>query len=169
MLVLTGDAGGKDKIVMDEQIKKKYAFWLNPDTKKLVENGYPKDNCQSQSEFVENAIRFYAGYISAKDATPYLVPVLTQVLRGQLSGFATHICRNLFRLSVVIVQTMHIIAGLIRVSPERLKQIRNKSIGDVKRLKGTLTYEELYKDPIPLEYDLDIDALIQDGDVDEDE
>ena len=36
LLVLTGDAGGKDKIVMDEQIKKKYAFWLNPDTKKLV-------------------------------------------------------------------------------------------------------------------------------------
>ena len=154
---------------MDEQMKKKFAFWLNPDAKRLVENSYQKDNCQSQSEFVENAIRFYAGYISAKDATPYLVPVLTQVLRGQLSGFASHICRNLFRLSVVIEQTMHIIAGLIRVSPEQLKHIRNKSIGDVKRLKGTLRYEQLYEDPIPLDYDLDIDALIGDDDTDEDE
>jgi hypothetical protein len=32
-----------------------------------------------------------------------------------------------------------------------------------------LTYEQLYEDPIPLEYDLDIDALIQDDDIDEDE
>lgn len=74
---------------MEEQKKKKYAFWLNQDTKKLAEDMYQKDNCQSQSEFVENAIRFYAGYISTKDATEYLVPVLTQVLRGLLEGFAS--------------------------------------------------------------------------------
>ena len=154
---------------MDEQIKKKYAFWLNPDAKKLVENAFQKDNCQSQSEFVENAIRFYAGYISAKDATKYLVPVLTQVLRGLLDSLAAHTNRNLFRLSVEEAKTMNIIAGLIRVSPEQLKHIHNKSIGDVKRLKGTLTYEQLYEDPIPLEYDLDIEALIQDDDIDEDE
>ena len=154
---------------MDEQIKKKYAFWLNPDAKKLVENTFQKDNCQSQSEFVENAIRFYAGYISAKDATTYLVPVLTQVLRGLLDNFAAHTNRNLFRLSVEEAKTMNIIAGLIQVSPEQLKHIHNKSIGDVKRLKGTLTYEQLYEDPIPLEYDLDIEAHIQDDDIDGDE
>lgn len=154
---------------MDEQIKKKYAFWLNPDAKKLVENTFQKDNCQSQSEFVENAIRFYAGYVSAKDATAYLVPVLTQVLRGLLDSLAAHTNRNLFRLSVEEAKTMNIIAGLIRVSPEQLKHIHNKSIGDVKRLKGTLTYEQLYEDPIPLEYDLDIEAHIQDDDIDGDE
>lgn len=127
------------------------------------------DNCQSRNEFTENAIQFYSGYIFAKDASDYLVPVLTQVLRGLLDSFAAHTNRNLFRLSVEEAKTMNIIAGLIRVSPEKLKHIHNKSIGDVKRLKGTLTYEELYKDPIPLEYDLDIDALIQDDDMDEDE
>ena len=154
---------------MNEQIKKKYAFWLNPDAKRLVEINFQKDNCQSQSEFAENAIRFYAGYILAKDATAYLVPVLTQVLRGLLDSFAAHTNRNLFRLSVEEAKTMNIIAGLIRVSPEQLKHIHNKSISDVKRLKGTLTYEQLYQDPIPLEYDLDIDTLIQGEDMDEDE
>ena len=149
---------------MEEQKKKKYAFWLNQDTKKLVEDVYQKDNCQSQSEFVESAIRFYAGYLSAKDATEYLVPVLSQVLRGLFNGFGAHINRNIFRLSVEEAKTGSIIAGLIRVSSEQLKQIHNKAIGEVKRLKGTLTYEEIYKDPVPLEYDLDIDALIRDED-----
>jgi hypothetical protein len=154
---------------MDEQKKKKYGFWLVPDTKRLVEDYFQKDNCQSQSEFVENAIRFYAGYTSANDATAYLVPVLTQVLRGLLDRFAAHTNRNLFRLSVEEAKTMNIIAGLIRVGPEQLKNIHNKSIGEVKGLKGGLTYERLYEDPIPLEYDLDIDALIGEDDMDEDE
>jgi hypothetical protein len=154
---------------MEEQKKKKYAFWLNQDTKKLAEDMYQKDNCQSQSEFVENAIRFYAGYISTKDATEYLVPVLTQVLRGLLEGFASHLSRNMFRLAVEEAKTWNIISGLIRVNPEQLKYIHGKAIGEVKRLKGTLTYEELYIDPIPLEYELDIEALIKDEDEGEDE
>lgn len=149
---------------MEEQKKKKYAFWLEPDTKRLTEDMYRKENCQSQSEFVENAIRFYAGYLSAEDAGEYLVPVLTQALRGTLDIFAAHVNRSLFRLSVEEAKTWNIIAGLIRVDPEQLKHIHNKAVGEVKRLHGTLTYERLYKDPVPLEYDLDIDSLARGGD-----
>ncbi|MDO4552084.1 MAG: hypothetical protein Q4C22_00955 [Bacillota bacterium] len=152
---------------METQKKKKYAFWLNQDTKSMVEDSFQKDNCQSQSEFVENAIRFYTGYLSAKDATEYLAPVLAQVLRGTLDVFSAHVNRNLFRLAVEEAKTWNIIAGLIHVAPDQLKHIHNKAIGEVKRLKGTLTYEQLYKDPVPLEYDLDTDALGDDMDVDE--
>lgn len=154
---------------MEEQKKKKYAFWLNQDAKKLAEEMYQKDNCQSQSEFVENAIRFYAGYVSVQDATEYLVPVLSQVLRGLLEGFASHLSRNLFRLAVEEAKTWNIISGLIRVDPEQLRYIHGKAIGEVKRLQGRLTYEDLYKDPIPLDYELDIDALLKDEDRNEDE
>lgn len=33
--------------------KKKFAFWLTPKTKELVERSYQLDNSQSQSEFIE--------------------------------------------------------------------------------------------------------------------
>lgn len=139
----------------------RFTVRLSQDTERIMKKAMLKDNCQSQNEFTENAIRFYAGYIATKDASEYLVPVLTQVLRGQLDGFAAHINRNIFRLSVEEAKTWNIIAGLIRVGPEKLNEIHNKAIGEVLRLKGTLTYEQLYKDPISLEYDLDIDGLIR--------
>ena len=43
--------------------KKKFALWLTPETKELVERCYQLDNSQSQSEFIERAIQFYTGYL----------------------------------------------------------------------------------------------------------
>ena len=41
--------------------KKKHVFWLTPEAKTMVEEDARADNCGSQSEFVEKAIRFYDG------------------------------------------------------------------------------------------------------------
>lgn len=45
--------------------KEKYAFWLTPETKKMIEINAPLSNCGSQSEFIEKAVRFYDGYMKA--------------------------------------------------------------------------------------------------------
>ena len=132
---------------MENLNKKKHAFWLTPEAKALVEKGYQQDNCRTQSEFVENAIRFYAGYLSAKDATNYLAPVLSQIWRGSLDSFGAHVNRNLFRLAVEDATTWNLIAGLFQVSPEKLRELHNKAVGEVKRMNGKLTYEKLFADP----------------------
>ena len=141
---------------MEEQKKKKHAFWLSPECKGKIEQLYQQDNCKSQSEFVENAVRFYAGYLGVKDASEYLAPVLSQVLHGSLDSFAAHVNRNLFRLSVEEAKTWNIIAGMFRVSAEQLQNVHGKAVGEVKRIGDKLTYEKIYEDPLPLEYSLDI-------------
>ena len=45
--------------------KRKHAFWLTDEAKTMVEIDFQLDNCGSQSEFVEKAIRFYDGYVHA--------------------------------------------------------------------------------------------------------
>lgn len=132
---------------MQDENKKKYAFWLLPETKQKIENQYQSANCKSQSEYVENALRFYAGYLTANDATEYLAPVITQMMRGTLDGFSAHISRNLFRLAVEDAKTWNLIAGLFQVSPEKLQAIHNKAVGEVKRMNGRLTYEHLFANP----------------------
>ena len=42
--------------------KEKYAFWLTPEAKKMVESDVTLGNCGSQSEFVEKAVRFCDDY-----------------------------------------------------------------------------------------------------------
>ena len=138
--------------------EEKYRFTvrLSPETDRMMKEAMPKGNCQSQNEFTENAIRFYAGYLTTKDAMEYLAPVLSQVLHGTLDSFGAHINRNLFRLSVEEAKTWNIIAGMFQVGPEQLKYIHGKAISEVKRLGGKLTYEQVYENPYSLEYSLDL-------------
>ena len=144
--------------------KYRFTVRLSPEANRLMTECLVSGNCQSRNEFTENAVRFYAGYLMAKDSTEYLAPVISQMIHGTLDGFCAHISRNMFRLSVEEAITWNIIAGLIRVSPDQLRRIHNKALAEVKRLKVTLTYEDIYKDPVPLEYDLDIESLIKDED-----
>jgi hypothetical protein len=64
----------EDLMVEENEIKKKFPLWLYPETRKLVTDWYRKDNCQSQSEFIEKAIRFYCGYIAAENGVRFLPP-----------------------------------------------------------------------------------------------
>lgn len=45
------------------QNKVKFPLWAYPETLKDVEVHYKNDNCKSQSEFIEKAIKFYIGYL----------------------------------------------------------------------------------------------------------
>ncbi len=62
--------------------KVKFALRISPETQQLVKDLYPRDNCQSQNEFIEKAIRFYAGHVSAKDSADFLPPVFAATLKG---------------------------------------------------------------------------------------
>ena len=62
--------------------KIKFALRIAPENQQLVKNLCARDNCQSQNEFIEKAIRFYAGYVSGKEATAYLPPALVAAMRG---------------------------------------------------------------------------------------
>ena len=41
--------------------KEKFALWITPEAKREVETHYKQDNCKSQSEYIEKAVRFYSG------------------------------------------------------------------------------------------------------------
>lgn len=69
--------------------KEKYAFWLTPEAKKMIEINAPLANCGSQSEFVEKAVRFYDGYLKVQTAGAFLPHAVADVLEGTLGVFET--------------------------------------------------------------------------------
>ena len=42
------------------------------------------DNCQSRSEFVDKALRFYMGYLGTEDNTAYLSQAILTAIQGTL-------------------------------------------------------------------------------------
>ena len=77
--------------------KEKFALWLTPEAREMVRGAYRGDNCASQSEFIEKAVRFYCGYLGAKKDGAYLPRVLSEILEGILSTFGSRVGRLLFK------------------------------------------------------------------------
>jgi len=120
--------------------KIKFALRIMPETQQLVKDYYPLDNCQNQSEFIEKAIHFYVGYVSSKNGTEFLAPVLVSALQGTVESMENHISRLLFKLAVEINMMMNVLASELDTNPETLEQMRGRCIQEVKKTIGSITF-----------------------------
>ena len=55
---------------------------LTPEIHQLISEYEKKDNCTTMNEFVERAVEFYVGYLSAEDCLRFLPPTLAAAVRG---------------------------------------------------------------------------------------
>lgn len=64
--------------------KEKQAVWLYPEVKELLTTHMAAANAKSQSDFIEKAIRFYAGYLdcNSENMTEYLGETVSAVIDG---------------------------------------------------------------------------------------
>ena len=76
--------------------KKKTTIWLRPSMIARMDGWLLTDNCDSRSEFIEKALRFYMGHLAAEDQTEFLSDALCGVMRGMVEVNTHRICRMLF-------------------------------------------------------------------------
>ena len=122
--------------------KIKFALRMSPETQELVKEMCPRDNCHSQNEFIEKAIRFYAGYVSGQEAVAYLPLALSSVLRGTVQDTENRICRLLFKLAVELDMVMNVLAAGMEIPEEQLRSLRERCIQNVKRTSGSVTLDK---------------------------
>ena len=125
--------------------KQRIPVWLYPDTLRAIDTAMEQANCKSRSEFLENAARMYAGYISANNALTYLPPVLMSAVRGAVQDSENRIARLLFKQAVELDMVMNVIAGTMRVDEDTVKQLRATCIENVKKTGGTVTFDAAAK------------------------
>lgn len=125
--------------------KQRIPVWLYPDTLRAIDNAMEQANCKSRSEFLENAARMYAGYISANNALTYLPPVLMSAIRGAVQDSENRIARLLFKQAVELDMVMNVVAGAMRVDEDTVKQLRATCIENVKKTGGAVTFDAAVK------------------------
>ena len=122
--------------------KVKFALRITPETLLLVRDICPKANCRSQSEFIEKAIRFYAGYVETGNSLDYLAPILASTLTGIVHDSEKRISRLQFKQSVEQSMLMRIIADGLEIDESRLPGLRAECVRDVRSTNGSLSLED---------------------------
>ena len=69
---------------MDDN-KKSTTIWLRPSVISRMDGWLEADNCQSRSEFVDKALRFYMGYLGTEDNTTYISRAILIAIQGTLT------------------------------------------------------------------------------------
>ncbi len=127
------------------EIKTRIPLWLYPSTLEAVDRAMGRDNCKSRSEFIENAIRFYAGYLSGEDAVQFLPAALVSALRATVENGEERIARLLFKLTVEIGMMMHVLAAGLEIDNSQLDALRWQCVQEVKKTNGGISFKDTLK------------------------
>ena len=122
--------------------KRKFALWIRESTLDKVRQLYESDNCSSQSEFIEKAILFYVGYLSAEDNKSYLPNIVTSTLKGIVAESDNRQNRMLFKLAVEMAMMMNVIASSQNIDRLSLDRLRGECVKEVKRTNGSFAFED---------------------------
>lgn len=125
--------------------KTKFALWLTPEVKTMVEENYRADNCKSQSEYIERAVRFYSGFLKASVADEYLPEAFAEVMEGKSLAFGDRLGKLLFKLVVEVSIMAHIIASDTDIDLTTLDRLRVRCVKDAMRTHGEIDFGDVLK------------------------
>lgn len=126
--------------------KMKFAFYLTPEKKEELEQRYREDGSRSQTQFVERAVDFYLDYLRLKNMGAVLPTAVKSVIDGRLGVFENRMASLLYKLAVEVGMATRGIAENVELDDEYLRELRARSINDVKRTNGQLRFEQLARE-----------------------
>jgi len=91
--------------------KYKFALWLYPETLEKVRELYRQNDCRSKSEFIEKAIRFYIGCLTAEDSASYLPNAFLSNMKSIVAESDNRHSKMLFKLAVEMAVMMNVVAA----------------------------------------------------------
>ena len=118
-----------------------------PGSKRTADHSYGGSKCKSQSDFIEKAIRFYAGYLdcNSENMTEYLGETVSAVIDGIVKGSEQRISRALFKLAVQSAIQSHILAAVTDVDETDVGKLYGMCTEDVRRTNGIIDFRNAYK------------------------
>jgi hypothetical protein len=130
---------------MDDE-KVKITFRMDEETNRMIKAVYQQDNCNSQNEFIEKAIRFYVSYITTDKNSEFLNPAIYHAIKSAIKESESRTAANLFRLAVEMSIAMNILAEGMDIPTDHIREIRGRCIDTVKKQRGKYTFEDALVD-----------------------
>lgn len=122
--------------------KEKFAFYMMPEKKALLERRYQEDGSRSLTAFIENAVDFYLDYLSANSAGLFLPTSIKSYLDGRLGQLEELPSSIAFRQAVEQDMVAGILADTYQFGDEDLRRRRAESVQNVKKTNGRISLEQ---------------------------
>lgn len=125
--------------------KMKFSIRVDTELLELADRYIEDSTVQNRTELIEDALRFYLGFLTSKKAEDYLLQSLSSVITGTVQDSENRLARMDFKLAVEISQLAHVLAYTHEVDEEALHKLHLKCLDEVKRINGAVDFESAYK------------------------
>ena len=123
--------------------KVKFIAHLYPETVKMINDMFRQADCRSRSQFIEQAIRYYAGYLMADDDASYLPNAMLATMKSLVAESENKISRIIFKVTVELAMVHNCFAYSHQdITAENLARLRESVEHEVKCTNGMLTLED---------------------------
>ena len=125
--------------------KTKFSIRVDTELLKLADHYIADSTVQNRTELIEDALRFYLGFLTSRKAEDYLLQSLSSVMTSTVRDSENRIARMDFKLAVELSKLAQVIAYTHEVDGEALRKLHLKCLEEVKRINGAVDFESAYK------------------------
>ena len=125
----------------------KTKFSIRIDTELIMlADAYIKDSTvKNRTELIEDALRFYLGFLTSKKTEDYLLQAISSVMIGTVQDSENRLARMDFKLAVELSKLAQVIAYTHDVDEMALEKLHIKCVEEVKRINGAIEFEKAYR------------------------
>ena len=132
-------------MLRDGDNKNRMTIRLEDATLKRIDSAMRLDRSKSRNEFIETAINHYAGILLLDANQNVLADSIERLVRGIVKDSENRIARLQFKEAVELAKLAHIIAYTSDVDAETLSSLHKKCVDEVKKINGTVSFEEAFR------------------------
>ena len=125
--------------------KSKFSVRIDTELVTLAD-AYVKDGTvQSRTELIEDALRFYLGFLTSQKAEDYLLQAISSVMLGTVQDSENRLARMDFKIAVELAKLSQVIAYSHDIDEDALKKLHVKCVEEVRRINGAIDFENAYR------------------------
>lgn len=128
-----------------ETEKVRTGFYIEKEMLETADGLLAAANVRSRNEFMNEALKFYCGYLQSRKAEDYLLQSLSSVLTSTVQDSENRLARMDFKIAVELSKLSQVIAYTHDVDGEALQKLHAKCVEEVKRINGAIEFEDAYR------------------------
>ncbi len=129
--------------LITEKVRK--AFYIDEELLEQVDDLLEQADVRSRNEFVNQALKFYIGYLTSEKIENYMLTTISSVMHATVKDSENRMTRAMYKLAVETSKLSHVIAYSHGVDEEALRKLQAKCAEEVKHINGTISFEKAYE------------------------
>ena len=125
--------------------KTKFSIRVDTDLVELADTYIRSSTVKNRTELIEDALRFYLGFLTAQKAEDYLLQSLSSVMTGTVQDSENRLARMDFKIAVELSKLSQVIAYSHDIDEDALKRLHLKCLEEVRRINGAIDFESANK------------------------